>query len=47
VQFVGLGAPRDDAFKHVGKPGHRLDVVQLRRLCRAPNYYLCTVILTG
>jgi hypothetical protein len=27
-----------DAGKHIGEPGARIDVVQLRRLCRPPNY---------
>jgi hypothetical protein len=27
-----------DAGKHVGEPGAWIDVVQLGRLCRAPNY---------
>jgi hypothetical protein len=27
-----------DAHEHVGEPGLRIDVVELGRLCRAPNY---------
>jgi len=27
-----------DAGEHVGEPGLRVDVVDLRGLCRAPNY---------
>jgi hypothetical protein len=32
VQFVALGAPRYDAFEHVGEPGQWIDIIQLRRL---------------
>ena len=31
-QCIPLGATRDDAFQHIGEPGQRLDVVQLRGL---------------
>jgi hypothetical protein len=27
-----------DAAEHVGEPGLRVDVVELRGLCRLPNY---------
>jgi hypothetical protein len=27
-----------DPFENVGEPGLRVDVVELRRLCRLPNY---------
>src|ERR1700730_8193831 len=32
VQFVPFGAPRYDAFEHIGEPGQWIDIVQLRRL---------------
>jgi hypothetical protein len=27
-----------DASEHISEPGLRIDVVELRRLCRPPNY---------
>ena len=35
MKFVAFGSPRDDAFQHVGQPGQRFDVVQLRCLDQA------------
>src|SRR5712671_4149593 len=32
VQFVPPGAPRYDAFEHIGEPGQWIDIIQLRRL---------------
>ena len=32
IEFVLLGAAGDDAFQHVGKPGERLDAIQLCRV---------------
>jgi hypothetical protein len=27
-----------DAVDHAGKPGQRIDAIEFRRLCRAPDY---------
>src|ERR1700760_510178 len=32
IQFVPLGPSRYDALEHIGEPGQRSDIVQLRRL---------------
>jgi hypothetical protein len=38
MQCVDLRAAGHDAIERVGEIGLRIDFVQFRRLCRAPNY---------
>jgi hypothetical protein len=33
-----LGRMVRQLFEHVGEPGTRIDIVELARLCRPPNY---------
>ena len=38
IELMPFGPSGYDALQHIGKPGQRINAVQLRGLCRPPNY---------